>query len=126
MTELEEENKALSDANLRLSQAQGRGHGNEGGDSKNNNGEEGHHAADGVGVADDPAAPFVVPGDRQGNAAFTLLACFFGCRVTGFMRVSESDRSDGMASLGTRNVLPSCAWVCCARCDDHREISGFL
>ncbi|CAN0473557.1 unnamed protein product, partial [Ectocarpus sp. 12 AP-2014] len=59
VAELEEENKALSDANLPLSQGQGRGHGNEGGDNNiNDNGEERHHA-DGVGVADDPAAPFI-------------------------------------------------------------------
>ncbi|CAM9959354.1 unnamed protein product, partial [Ectocarpus fasciculatus] len=60
VAELEEENKALSEANLRSSQAQGRRHGNEGGDdNRNNNGEESHHAVDGVGVADDPAAPFI-------------------------------------------------------------------
>ncbi|CBJ34090.1 expressed unknown protein [Ectocarpus siliculosus] len=84
VAKLEEENKALSEANLRLSQGQGRGHGNEGGDNNNNdNGEEGHHA-DGVGVADDPAAPFVVPGDRTAcvrQVSDTLVGCHGGTNV---------------------------------------------
>ncbi|CAM9741126.1 unnamed protein product [Ectocarpus sp. 12 AP-2014] len=84
VVELEEENETLSDANLRLSQAQGRGHGNEGGDNNNNdNGEESHHV-DGVGVADDPAAPFVVPGDSTACLRWVsdnLVGCHGGTNV---------------------------------------------
>ncbi|CAM9693950.1 unnamed protein product, partial [Ectocarpus sp. 4 AP-2014] len=106
VAELEEENKALSDANLRLSQGQGRGHGNEGGDNNNNDNDEESHRADGVGVADDPAAPFVVPGDRRGKPAFALLACLLDCLTACLRRVSENL----VGCHGGTNVL--CARAC--------------
>lgn len=57
VTELEEEKKALSDESSRLVR-EGRGGGGEG----NVGGED---APAGGGLAEDPAAPFVVPGDRR-------------------------------------------------------------
>ncbi|CAN0162321.1 unnamed protein product [Scytosiphon promiscuus] len=80
VAELEEENRTLSDANSRLMR-EGRGEGGDG--SGGVHGGESDAPAGG-GLADDPAAPFVVPGDREAclrRVSNTLASCHGGTNV---------------------------------------------
>eukprot|EP00752_Nemacystus_decipiens_P014772 g13151.t1 len=77
VAELEEENKALlSEANNgRLAQGGGGGR---------NTGSGGSNGSHGAGLSEDPAAPFVVPGDRSTclrRVSNTLVACHGGTNV---------------------------------------------